>query len=225
MKTSLLQLVLTVWLGAIVCASPAVLDFSRSHSVEDLSRSGLVLNEIGGGGTGEKDFAFEKQDVRILLPGGRSIDQWVEQGIIDTKNDLLTQISISGGVMPQDQAFQVAQSFHRSFNLPLDDLNAWNKRNLGKQSRLDSFDSSFASDYYPMVALAIDRSVNKLYPSKVRLLIQWDRKGQRDWNEERVWRELPPPANAAISLNPPSGKRYERRDAYKGVLELDFGQF
>ena len=212
---ALLFLLLSV---TFVNAGALKLDFSRSHTVEDLRRSGLLLNEIRGG-TNEQDFSFENQEVEVLLPGGRRISQIVEFGIIDSKNGLLTRLSISGGVMPQNQAYQVARIFHQSFGLPLDELEEWNQRNKGGGLSSDAFGSPTPQTYYPAVGIGIVPGTNKLYPWDINLVLEWGRKSQRDWNEERVWRELSPPANAAISLEPPSGLRYERGDAYKGTLE------
>lgn len=219
MKTVLLQLFMAIGIStSAALASPNVLDLSKSHSVNDLKRSGLVLKELAGG-SGGRDFSFKNQEVIILLPGGRSIQQWVELGIIDTETDLLTRLSITGGVMPQEQAFQVAKLFLQNFNLPMAGLDEWNKRNQNNDFRGDGFGATSGWGYYPRISLAIDRSVNKLYPWVVRCEMEWGRREQRDWNEERVWRELPPPTVAAISLNPPSGQKYERRDAYKESLE------
>lgn len=218
MKTSVFQLLITVLFCQSVWASPKVIDFSRSHSVDDLNRSGLALREIGSA-TSERDFVFENQEVKILLPGGRSIQQQVELGIVDTKDGLLTRLSITGGVMPQEQAYQVATSFLQNFNLPKANLEEWNRQNQGRQFGSNSFGATSGWGFYPRVGLAISSSVNKLYPWVVRCEMEWGRREQRDWNEERVWRELPPPKAAAISLDPPSGQTYDRREAYKESLE------
>jgi hypothetical protein len=218
MKSIILHLFIAMWLSQLSWASPVVIDLSRSHSFEDLKRSGLALKEIAGG-KGERDFVFENQKVKILLPGGRSIQQQVELGIVDTKDGLLTRLSMTGGVMPQEQAYQVAKSFLQNFNLPKANLEEWNTQNQGRQFGRNSFGASSGWGFYPRVGLAISSSVNKLYPWVVRCEMEWGRREQRDWNEERVWRELPPPKAAAISLDPPSGQTYDRREAYKESLE------
>jgi hypothetical protein len=222
MRVALFQLFMALCVSQLTWASLVVVDFSRSHSVDDLKRSGLALKEIAGG-AGERDLVFEKQDVKILLPGGRSIQQRVELGIVDTKDGLLARLSMTGGVMPQEQAFQVAKSFVRSFELPAKKLLEWNERNQNKQFSSDQFSASPSLAFYPIVGLSVDSSMNKLYPWVVRFEIEWGWREQRDWNEERVWRELPQPAVAEISLNPPSGQTYERKDAFKETLEEQAG--
>ena len=200
-------------------ASPAVLDLSRSHSVDDLKRSGLDWKEIAGG-TGERDFVFENQEVTILLPVGRSICQRVELGIVDTKDGLLTRLSMTGGVMPQNQAFQVAMGFVGGFDLPTSGLLEWDERNRGKQFGADGFSASPGLAYFPTVGISLDSSMNRLYPWVIRFEVEWGWREQRDWNEERAWRELPTPATGQISLNPPSGQTYDRKDAFKETLGL-----
>jgi hypothetical protein len=218
MKSIVFQLLFVVLFSPLALASPKVIDLSRSHSVDDLKRSGLALKEIAGA-TSDRDFVFQNQEVRILLPGGRSIQQQVELGIADTKDGLITRLSMTGGVMPQEQAYQVAKSFLQNFNLPLASLQEWNGQNQEGQFGSGSFGATSGWGFYPRVGLAISSSVNKLYPWVVRCEMEWGRREQRDWSEERVWRELPPPAVAAISLDPPSGQTYERQDAYKETLE------
>ena len=109
-------------------AAPVVLDLSRSHQLEDLKKSSLVIKKIAGG-AGREDFLFEKQEVEIHLPGGRIVRQAVVLGIVDSKKGLLTKLSMTGDAMPQEQAFQIARLFQQSFDLPLDELNDWKKRN------------------------------------------------------------------------------------------------
>jgi hypothetical protein len=201
-------------------ASPAVLDFSRSHTVEDLIKSGLQIKEIAGGAD-EQDFSFQNQEVEILLPAGRSIHQNVKLGIIDSKDGQMIQMSTTGDIMPHEQAVKVANLFQKSFGISLDSLNQWDAINRNKGWSGDTYGVSPILKYYPIVGLAINSSNNKLYPWVIRFEMQWYWKEQRDWNEERAWRELPPPPPqlATISLNAPSGLKYERKDAYKESLE------
>lgn len=218
MKIIFLGLLAGIWISVNTQAAPVVLDLSRSHMVDDLKKSGLVMKEISGG-TGEQDFAFENQEVEIRLPGGRSIQQMVILGIIDSKDDLLTRFSITGDVMPHDQAIQVAKIFHQSFGLETSELDAWYKNNIGKVRNAEPYSISANLKFYPRIGITIRQSMNDLYPWVIGLSISWEWDKQRDWNEERVWSELPPSAIAVISLNPPSGQKYERRDAYKESLE------
>jgi hypothetical protein len=219
MRIAIFRLCVILVPSQLSWASPAVLDLSRSHSVDDLKRSGLDWKEIAGG-TGERDFVFENQEVTILLPVGRSICQRVELGIVDTKDGLLTRLSMTGGVMPQNQAFQVAMGFVGGFDLPTSGLLEWDERNRGKQFGADGFSASPGLAYFPTVGISLDSSMNRLYPWVIRFEVEWGWREQRDWNEERAWRELPTPATGQISLNPPSGQTYDRKDAFKETLGL-----
>lgn len=204
--------------AVMASAAPVVLDLSRSHSVEDLKRSELRVKEIAGGLHGQA-YSFQNQEVEILLPRGRSFKQTVVLGTIDTKDGELTRLYMSGGVMPREQAVQIAHLFHQSYGLPDAKLTEWNITNQSSVRSVNGYAISPVLKSYPIVSLAIDDSINKLYPWVIRFEVEWGWKEQRDWNEERAWRELPLPAVAAISLNPPSGQKYERRDAFKETLE------
>lgn len=199
-------------------AAPVVLDLSRSHSVEDLKRSGLRVKEIAGGLHGQA-YSFENQDIELLLPRGRSVKQTVVLGTIDTKEGYLTDLFMYGNVMPQDQAVKVAHEFIKTFGLSLGPLNKWETQNRDKARNGEPFSVSANLNFYPRIGIGIKPSMNGLYPWVVNLSLSWSWDKQRDWNEDRVWRELPPPAATAISLDPPSGQTYERREAYKESLE------
>ena len=218
MKTLFLGMIAGLLIGANAQANSIVLDLSRSHTVEDLNKSGLTVSEIAGGLHGQS-YSFQNQNIKILLPGGRKIEQSVTLGTINTKQDQLSQISMYGGIMPHDQTFQVAKIFHQSFGLQTSELDAWYKHNIGKVRNAEPYSVSANLKFYPRVGITIRSSMNGLYPWVIALSISWDWDKQRDWNEERVWREFPPPAITAISLNPPSGLKYERRDAYKETLK------
>jgi hypothetical protein len=121
--------------------------------------------------------------------------------------------------MPLEQAYLVAESFVKSFGLSRKSLSQWKERNEGKSFSSDRFEASPVLDFYPVVSLTIAGSQNKLYPWVVRLNMQWGWREHEDWDEERVWQELPPPEIPEISLNPPSGLAYDRQDAYEEALK------
>jgi hypothetical protein len=217
MKATLLFFLLNVAVIRLQ-AAPVRVDLSRSHTIEDLRGSGLLLNEIRGG-TDEQDFSFQNQEIEVLLPGGRIIRQFVELGIVDSKKGLLSRFSITGEVMPHEQAVQVAKMFHESFGLSLNQLNEWDAENSQRIRDGEPYSMSANLNFYPRIGVAIKPSMNGLYPWVISLSVSWDWSKHRDWSEERAWRELAAPANAAISLNPPSGLKYDRRKAYKEALE------
>jgi hypothetical protein len=214
MKNLFLALLTCFGINVSATAAPVVIDFSRSHTVDDLKKSGLVMKEIVGG-AGEQVFSFQNQEILVRLPTGRSIEQKVKLGIIDTEHGVITQFSVTGDVMPHDQAILVGQSFHQSFGLPNEPLDRWNRGNADKIRDGTPYSISVNERFYPRVGFGIYPSMNGLYPWVVRLLLSWDWDLQKDWNEERAWRELPSTTYAVISLNPPSGLKYDRRDAHK----------
>jgi hypothetical protein len=218
MKGIVALLLITLAAGGSANAAPVVLDLSRSHSFEDLMRSGLSIKEIAGGLHGQA-YSIQSQEVEIRLPAGRSITQTMVLGTIDTQNGELRQLSMYGEVMPLEQAVQIAHLFHQSYDLPTAAMTAWKDANRNGIRSVNGYSVSPVLQYYPIISLAIDGSINQLYPWVVRFEIDWGWKEQREWNEERAWRELPRPAIAAISLDPPGGLRYDPRDAYKESLE------
>ena len=218
MKAILLGFLLTVCIGIKATAAPVLLDLSSSHTIEDLNHSGLQITKIGGGLHGQA-YSFQNQEVEIRLPAGRSIAQNIVLGTIDTKDSKLTDLMMYGEIMPHDQALQVAQKFLESFGLDLNHLNQWEAKNRGKIRDGEPYSISANLKYYPRIGIGFKPSMNGLYPWVVSLSLSWEWDKQRDWNEERVWREMPAPATGAVSLNPPSGVKYERRDAYKGLGE------
>lgn len=201
----------------VMFAEPVVLDLSRSHSLEDILESKLDFREIPGG-TKERDFAFKDQEIMILLPGNRSFQQKVVLGTIDSENDMLTRVSTYGNVMPHEEAIQVVNKFHNNFNLPLENFYLWESANRSKVRNAEPYSVSANLNFYPRLSLGIKKSMNGQYPWVIQLSISWDWEKHRDWNEERVWRELPLPEISKISLNPPSGLTYYRKDAYKDTL-------
>jgi hypothetical protein len=208
-------------------AAPAVLDFSRSHTIEDVRRSGLNFKRLSDLGHSVAYVYEEDRDIVVLLPGGRKISQRITIAHLKEKDGILTHLALHSGVMPQDQAYQVAGTFCDSFNLSHDELEAWYQLNFGK--KYDNKDIYLGSDnsYYPGVTLKAAPSFSTTYPWSIRLLIKWNWNGHRGKDEEYTWLEFPTPAIPEISLNPPSGLKYDLADDFKpyiASLEAAFGQ-
>ena len=201
-------------------AAPAVLDFSRSHTIEDVRRSGLKIKLLTGYKGSHLAYVYEEEtDVVVLLPSGRKISQKITIAHIDAVDGVLTRLALHSGVMPQDQAYQVAGTFCDSFNLSHDELEDWYRLNLGK--KYDNKNIYLGSDnsYYPGVTLQAAPSFSTSYPWMIRLLIKWNWNGHRGKDEGQTWRDFPAPAMPEISLNPPSGLRYDRADDFKPYIE------
>ncbi len=215
---SLLRLLLVFISATRLEAETAVLDLSRSHSLEDVRRSGLMFNRYTDYGD-RVAYVFEgEKDVVVLLPGGRIISQHIEAAFIKEKDGILTHLDLRGGVMPHDQVRQVVSAFCDSFNLPHEKLESWYQRNLGRQHSVEDLSVSPNLSYYPRVTLGIGPSFNKLYPYRVALLVTWNWDKHRGWDEERAWREFLAPVIPKVSLNAPSGLKYDRADVLKPFL-------
>lgn len=199
--------------------APIILDFRKSHTVQDFKDSGLQIQEIRGGLEGQA-YVFQNQEVEVLLPVNRLIRQSVVLGTVDTREGVLTEFDIYGDVMPHDQAAAVGRSFLESFGLPTDKFESWivDNQKGGRDGKVFSVSANLV--YYPRVSFAVRPSMNGLYPWVTKLLLSWNWDKQRDWNEERAWKELPLPAPGyeAVSLNPPSGLKYDRKEAYKEII-------
>lgn len=208
-------------------AAPAVLDFSRSHSMEDVRRSGLRFKRLSDFGHSVAYVYEEDRDIVVLLPGGRKISQRISIAHLKEKDGVLTLLSLHSGVMPQDQAYQVAGTFCDSFNLSHDKLEAWYQLNFGKKYDNEPLNISADDKYYPAVDLELFPSFSTTYPWSIRFHIQWNWTEHRGKDEEQTWRDFPAPAMPEISLNPPSGLKYDRADDFKPYidrLEANFRQ-
>ena len=208
-------------------AAPAVLDFSRSHTMEDVRRSGLNFKRLSDLGHSVAYVYEEDRDVVVLLPGGRKISQRITIAHLFEKDGVLTHLALHSGVMPQDQAYQVAGTFCDSFNLSRDVLEDWYQLNFGKKYDNEPLNISADDKYYPAVDLELFPSFSTTYPWSIRFHIEWNWSKQRGRTEEQTWREFPTPAIPEISLNPPSGLRYDRADDFKPYilrLEANFRQ-
>jgi hypothetical protein len=200
-------------------AAPAVLDFSRSHTMEDVRRSGLRFKRLSDFGHSVAYVYEEDRDIVVLLPGGRKISQRITIAHLFEKDGVLTRLALHSGVMPQDQAYQVAGTFCDSFNLSHDKLEAWYQLNFGKKYDNEPLNINADDKYYPAVDLELFPSFSTTYPWSIRFHIQWNWTEHRGKDEEQTWREFPTPAMPEISLNPPSGLRYDRADDFKPYIE------
>ena len=220
--------ILAVLVAAIgLEAAPAVLDFSRSHTMEDVRRSGLRFKRLSDFGHSVAYVYEEDRDVIVLLPGGRKISQRITIAQIDEKDGILTRLDLCGGVMPQDQAYRVAGVFCDSFSLSREKLESWYQRNLGQQYSVERLGLSPNGSYYPRVTLGVKAGYSKLYPWCITLLLSWNWEKHQGWDEGRASREFSSPVIPEISLNPPSGLKYDIADDFRPFVEslnADFDQ-
>lgn len=215
-----LILILLFTQGAVsgVLGASFVLDLSHSHTIEDLRKSGLPIREIAGGGD-VRSYLFSSQEVEVMLPGGKRISQSVELGVVDTRDGKVLRLFTKGAAMPHEQAVEVARGFHAGFGLPVSALEKWDVQIRAGTRGMEGYSVSPLQGYYPLVSVAFNSSLNGLYPWVICFEADWGWREQVGWDEARAWRELSFSPSAGISLNPPSGLKYDRRDAYQAVLK------
>jgi hypothetical protein len=215
----LIRIIMVVVAADRLEADPAVLDFSRSHTIQDVRRSGLNFKRLSDLGHSVAYVYEEDSDIIVLLPGGRKVSQRISIAHLKEKDGILTHLALHSGVMPQDQAYQVAGTFCDSFNLSHDKLEAWYQLNFGKKYDNKPVNIYADDKYYPAVDLELLPSFSTTYPWSIRFHIQWNWTEHRGKDEEQTWREFPSTVMPEISLNPPSGLKYDRADDFKPFVE------
>ena len=85
----LLRMLLAFILAAKLVAAPAVLDFSRSHTIEDVRRSGLNFKRLSDLGHSVAYVYEEDRDIVVLLPGGRKVSQRITIAHLKEKDGIL----------------------------------------------------------------------------------------------------------------------------------------
>jgi len=205
-------------LNHLLLANTLTVDLSRSHALDDLTRSGISMNKIAGGLKGQS-YSFHNQHVLLILPANRSFELQVNRGLIDTDDEYVIRISMTGSVVPTDQALLIAELFHATFNLPTTELDSWYERNRNVDYATDRFSISPLINYYPATTLTISPSMNPKYPWVTRFILRWDWRPHTGWDEERAWREFSTSPNGLthISLDPPSGRTYDRGDTFRDL--------
>jgi len=197
------------------------LDFTKSHSTEHFKNSGMKFTDISNSSI--QSFSYQNQILRLILPNGRILKQNVELGIADAKDNELLQLTTAGVIMPHDEAYKVATKIHRNLGLATDKLDQWYLEEMDKGRNAKGYSISANERLYPRVSMAIQSSMNEKYPWVIALKISWNWRKHEDWDEDRAARENPPPPPeyATISLEPPSGNVYARKDAYRDLHEAD----
>jgi len=200
---------------------PVVLDFSQGHSIDIIKDSELTLNNISSSST--ESYSFQKEKIIIKLPNNREIKQNVRLGIADAKNGNLVSFSSTGVIMPDEEAYEVAKILHQNLNLSLDSLESWYETEMPKYTtKIKEYSISANKTTYPRLGFAIRRGANKLYPSKIKVNLDWFY-WRRDKEVNEAYAEAnfasPPAEYSTISLEPPSGKIYDGRDWGKKSLE------
>ncbi len=208
--------ILLLSLGLTVCSSiPAqvVLDFQKQHTLEQVKASGVKLR----GFEGDPNFyTLDESDLVLRLPGGQEVHAKAKHASLTTNpSGLLQSLQIHGPILPTDEAYQVAQKVHHAFRIPTDRLEQWKTDIVGKGRDAPNFTNA-NNDYYPDVFFEMGFSMNPLYPWYMRIEVGWnalpDDKRDESWGAAN--NPKPPPGLERVSLDSPTGKTYDRKDAY-----------
>ena len=116
--------------------------------------------------------------------------------------------------MPMEEAYALGKMLCEMFNFPVEKLEKWHALETGPGSHQISFPFGILNSE-PHVDFTIKSSINELYPWMIILNGAWGLFPDRDATQTR----LPFLQPLQLSLDPPSGRRYDRADAWRDVLE------
>ena len=216
----LLILLLSLGLGVGTSASAqVVLDFQKQHTLEGVKASGVKLRSF----VGDPNFyTLDESDLVLKLPGGQEVRAKAKHASLTTNpSGLLQSLQIHGPILPTDEAYQVAQKVHHAFRIPTDRLEQWKIDIAGKGRDAPNFTNA-NNDYYPDLFFEMGSSMNTLYPWYMRIEVGWnalsDDKRDEAWGQANNPR--PPAGLERISLDSPTGKTYDRKEAYAHLKKL-----
>jgi hypothetical protein len=189
------------------------------HYLESVLATGLKYKESSRGDK-RRHFSLEPQNLAIALPGGATIRSKIDIGSMTSQNGKLLFIEITGGVLPDDEAYQVALTVHKAFSIPVDRLNEWRDAIKGKGRDAPTF-SNAQNGNYPNVFIEILSSMNTKYPWMIHMSFSWnvddDDKRDESWGKSN--NPKPPSGLMLVSLDSPTGKIYELKDAYAHLIK------
>jgi hypothetical protein len=221
------RLILLSLFGVVVCSvthAQVVLDLQNQHTLEQIKASGVKLRGFEGD---PNFFIIEESNLILKLPGGQEVYTKAKHASLtaNTKG-VLQSLQIHGPILPTDEAYEVAQKVHQVFRIPTDRLEQWKTAIVGKGRDAPNFTNA-NNDYYPDVFFEMGFSMNTLYPWYMRIELGWnalpDDKRDESWGAAN--NPKPPPGMEKLSLDSPTGKTFDRKEAYahlkKEQEELD----
>ncbi len=200
-----------------------VIDLSQTHDLKTVLEAGLKAIEYSTQSRNGREFTIpEGQSLVFRLPGGFEIQQVIQQGSMSAdKEGKLTTMDFYGNILPMNEAYDVAVKVHKAFGLPLNKLEKWKKDNEGKGRNAKPYMAGTGvAKTYPHVLVEVQSSINELYPWVVGLEFGWnvldDEKAlDEKWGAEHNPRSAP--GKERLSLDSPSGKTYDRKEAYREI--------
>jgi hypothetical protein len=205
-------------------SAQVVIDFQKQHNFDQVKKSGVKLRSFEGD---PGFYTIEATDLVLKLPGGQELRSKLQHGSFKVKdNGILSSLEIHGPVLPDDEAYQVALKIHQALGIPADRLEQWKLAIPGKGRDAPNF-SHANKNYYPDLFFEMGDSMNPRYPWYMIIELGWN--ALSGDNRDESWgtanNPKPPPGLEQLSLDSPSGKTYDRKEAYahlkKAQEELD----
>jgi hypothetical protein len=192
-------------------------DFRESHNLDEVLENSDQLPILEDRGENGKVFYTANASIRVILPGGQIIRTTSQALMIDvTPEGNITVFKISGPIMPLDEVYETSKILYSVFGVPHDRLEKWKSIADSEGSSAQTVLGGNYDGMYPPVYINVMHSMNKLYPWTISLSFGWNqiKDDQRDeaWGREN--NPKPPPGLEIVSLEPPSGKTYDRADAW-----------
>jgi len=192
------------------------MDFRNSHTLDDIV--GLELMKLlQTSVSGDKSYFSENTEMLISLPSGQKIVTKAQSLKVEAKaNGTLIYVRILGPIMPLDEVHEAGKKLYNAFSIPHDRLEKWKSIVDSEGSSAKTMLGGNYDGMYPPVYINVIHSMNKLYPWAISLSFGWNQleDDQRDeaWGREN--NPKPPRGLEVVSLEPPSGKTYDRADAW-----------
>jgi hypothetical protein len=210
-----------VWILSSAIYAQTTIDFKHSHDIQTILSSGIKLIEFSG----DPGFLYHKGNNSVLLfrlPGGQEIQSNVESAYIHVLPDgKLSSFSFHSQILPIDEAYQIVHDLHNALNISPERLDQWLSENKTETKRTKTF-SNGQRNYFPGVYIEILSSMNRLYPWYINVEFSW--KNEKNDNRDEIWGATnnfrAPEGFRRILIDSPSGKIYDRKDAYSGHTKV-----
>jgi len=199
-------------------ADTDVIDLSESHQKEAVTESGVEFTFTDPWISPE-----EGEDIRLVFPGGREIEFRVNRGDFRIQEDgEMSYASLYSELMPAEEAAEVMRSFMHSIGQSTEDVDRWMKEvDRGKHYQRLAFDPLSAGtgwNHYPAISLRVKSNLAPVYEWELSFYVQWTPDFfPEGWDEDKaaIHNPKPPEGYERISLDPPSGQFYSRKEAFE----------
>jgi hypothetical protein len=207
---------LTLLLAHLLCPTvhaQIVIDLQHEHTLRQVKASGVTLRSYDG----DKGFyTMAPGNIILKLPGGQEIQSKITDGSLRARDDgVLTSLHLLGPILSDNEAYEVALKVHRAFGIPTNRLEHWKSAIVGKGRDAQGF-SNGNKAYYPDFFIQMASSMNERYPWFMLIELGWN--GLPGDDRDEAWgaanNPKPPPNLKRVSLDSPSGRTYDRKDAY-----------